>query len=143
MNKLRQKDLPKYREELLDKQGGLCAVCQQPIEKDPVLDHDHETGHCRGVLHRECNAVEGKLINWLRRFKIDQTRFLEGVLAYWDAEHNQNPIHPKHKTEVEKEILRLKRKVKQVKKLETKKKYQDLIRQLQRKAEVGHKAKIT
>ena len=55
---------------LKTKQDGLCAICQKPIDlqvmgnkSDYVVDHCHETGEIRGVLHRSCNAAEGKVVN--------------------------------------------------------------------------------
>ncbi len=40
-------------------QGGKCAICRQPFEGQPCVDHDHETGKARGLLCRECNFVAG------------------------------------------------------------------------------------
>lgn len=49
----------------LKKQGGLCPLCNKEIDiskdREGVIDHDHATGECRGVLHRSCNAAEGKV----------------------------------------------------------------------------------
>lgn len=53
-------------ESLLDSQGGVCAICQLPFvdpnesPKDwdvPSVDHCHETGRVRGILHRRCNLA--------------------------------------------------------------------------------------
>ena len=41
-------------------QLGLCAVCHDPFGKqNPVVDHDHNTGTVRGLLHRKCNLLLG------------------------------------------------------------------------------------
>jgi hypothetical protein len=40
---------------MLIQQSGLCAMCNKPM-KDPVVDHDHETGKVRGLLHHRCNV---------------------------------------------------------------------------------------
>ena len=52
---------------LRTKQGGNCAICKKPIDlrltgvkADMVVDHCHETGLIRGVLHKSCNSSEGK-----------------------------------------------------------------------------------
>jgi hypothetical protein len=49
---------------LLDRQGGVCAICVRPFgpalwtsHEAPVIDHNHETGAIRGVLHRRCNLA--------------------------------------------------------------------------------------
>jgi hypothetical protein len=47
---------------LLEKQGGVCAVCKQ---EDPVkgralaVDHNHKTGKVRGLLCSKCNKGIG------------------------------------------------------------------------------------
>lgn len=57
---------------LVERQGGLCPICLEPlVELDgpavngsgdwnlPSIDHCHDTGRVRGVLHRRCNlAIE-------------------------------------------------------------------------------------
>lgn len=50
--------------ELLQKQGGVCATCGcLPDTKNGYLcvDHDHETGRVRGLLCRRCNVVLGQV----------------------------------------------------------------------------------
>ena len=39
-------------------QNGLCGVCQKPMSFDLdkiVVDHCHEQGHVRDILHNKCN----------------------------------------------------------------------------------------
>ncbi len=61
---------PEVYQELMDHQNGLCAICVKPfVDVDPELgkgssltvDHDHQTGLVRGLLHRNCNAALGLL----------------------------------------------------------------------------------
>jgi hypothetical protein len=41
-------------------QLGLCALCHQPFgDKTPNVDHCHETGKIRGLVHPHCNKVLG------------------------------------------------------------------------------------
>jgi hypothetical protein len=46
--------------ELLDDQGGVCAICKGPQKsgqrKRLYVDHDHGTGKVRGLLCGTCNA---------------------------------------------------------------------------------------
>lgn len=49
-------------------QGGLCAICRRPEEEltlgQPIslaVDHDHKTGHIRGLLCKNCNTSIGKM----------------------------------------------------------------------------------
>lgn len=48
-----------------DKQSGLCAFCGQRLVDDNTthLDHDHATGHKRGLVHSQCNLMLGGLEN--------------------------------------------------------------------------------
>lgn len=50
-------------EAMLRKQNGLCALCHQPETRRQYgrltrlsVDHDHLSGHVRGLLCRACNA---------------------------------------------------------------------------------------
>ena len=44
-------------DELIRRQGGLCAVCREREAKQ--VDHDHETGAVRGIVCLLCNAAMG------------------------------------------------------------------------------------
>ena len=110
---------------LKSKQGGNCAVCGLPIslqvmgnKSDYVVDHCHESGEIRGVLHRSCNAALGKIDNAAGRWGAksmkykDIVPYLRRVVAYYDS-LEANPtglMYPDHKTpEEEAAASRLKR----------------------------------
>ena len=48
--------------EMLDIQGGLCAICTIPMTpgKATHIDHDHETGQVRALLCEHCNRGLGE-----------------------------------------------------------------------------------
>lgn len=53
---------------MLDKQGGVCAVCGRPETstykgtlRSLAVDHDHVTGRVRGLLCAKCNKALGLL----------------------------------------------------------------------------------
>lgn len=46
---------------LLEKQGGVCAICAGPNPKH--LDHDHVTGAIRGILCVNGNHGLGKFLD--------------------------------------------------------------------------------
>lgn len=109
LKKLKAKDVGSTRLLLLEQQGYRCGICggECSIEQ-AVLDHDHKHGHVRAVLHRGCNAVEGKIVNALRRYAIkDPAAFLLGLVKYHEvhAENRTGLIHPVHKTPEEKAAL--------------------------------------
>lgn len=45
-------------ENLLTKQGGVCAICSRA--RPDCVDHSHVTGRVRGVLCRPCNVALGQ-----------------------------------------------------------------------------------
>jgi Recombination endonuclease VII len=47
---------------ILDYQGGVCFICRRAIlpPRKPHTDHDHNTGHVRGILCSQCNRGLGK-----------------------------------------------------------------------------------
>lgn len=44
-------------DELIRRQGGLCAVCR--VREAKQVDHDHKTGAVRGIVCLLCNAAMG------------------------------------------------------------------------------------
>lgn len=55
---------PEDYERMLVAQGGVCAICEQPPNRQRVrldIDHDHQTGEIRGLLCSECNRAIGLL----------------------------------------------------------------------------------
>ncbi len=104
--KLKTTGVKKLRLELLEKQGFKCAICGHDCDEDQaVLDHDHKGGHVRAVLHRTCNAVEGKVVNAMRRYGVkDPYAFLTGLVRYHEqhATNQTGLIHPAHFTPEEK-----------------------------------------
>ena len=133
MKKLKQKELKEYREKKLEAQSGICPICSMPIDSDPVLDHDHVDGYCRDVLHRHCNAIEGKLANWFKSFgqDVDPDTLFEGLKQYRKKDFSDNPLHFKHKTENEKQIRVLKRRLRKAKRDSTKERIKNQIKELQ------------
>ena len=99
------------------KQDGLCPICKKPInlqvmgnKSDYVVDHCHETGLIRAVLHRSCNAAEGKVTNAAGRWGAKGTDYalvipyLRSMVEYLEY-HRDNPsnlIYPDHKTDEQK-----------------------------------------
>lgn len=97
-------------------QGGLCPLCLLPIDlsidREGVIDHDHETGECRGVLHRSCNSCEGKVKNAIGHWgtkKVDMSLivpYLERLVAYY-KQPGLGVIYSQHKTPEEKKLAAL------------------------------------
>jgi len=64
MKYLPRKELKEWRDKNTPK---VCPIFGIEMN-DAVVDHDHETGMVRGVLHRQANAWEGKVFNAWKRF---------------------------------------------------------------------------
>jgi hypothetical protein len=98
--RIKPKDIKPLREQLLIEQGGLCALCQEPIQEgQAVLDHCHKTGQLRSVLHRGCNAYIGALENNQKRNQITPKRLvkiLAGFTAY--AQQLKPILHSTYRT---------------------------------------------
>ena len=48
--------------EMLQLQENLCAMCGLPLEigtRRVVVDHDHDSGAIRGIIHASCNFILG------------------------------------------------------------------------------------
>jgi uncharacterized NAD(P)/FAD-binding protein YdhS len=66
---LTNNDISIIRQQLYDKQNGICFLCSHKI-KNPVLDHNHKTGIVRGCICAGCNRILGKIENNYRRYNI-------------------------------------------------------------------------
>lgn len=112
MKRLVATEVAAYRNAKLREQGMVCLLCQATIGiKDAVLDHDHTTGHCRGVLHRGCNSMLGKIENNRCIAQLSDkdllNTFLSNVGEY--LERSTGVLHNTHKTDEEKRIRRNKK----------------------------------
>lgn len=94
------KDVAKVRDELKEKQQHIDPITKLEIPpKQAVLDHCHKTQFVRAVLHRQSNAVLGKIENmWVRYlswwYSGTLPDFLRGCADYLEKEHPQEYIHP-------------------------------------------------
>jgi hypothetical protein len=111
--KLKATDIKPTRDGMYLAQSGRCKLCSFHIVKgEDVLDHCHETGAVRAVLHRSCNSLLGKIENNYRYYGVrDLAAWAHGVPGY--LQHHQvnrtGLLHPAHKTEDEKRIRRNKK----------------------------------
>ncbi len=69
-------------EQMLIDQNGLCAICEEELEK-PHVDHDHTTGEVRGLLCNTCNRAIGLLK--------DDTDVLLRAVIYLERKIHANP----------------------------------------------------
>jgi len=53
---------------MYDRQAGRC-LCGELLGKKWDIDHDHDTGRIRGLLHRHCNLG---LLAWVERVGLDR-----------------------------------------------------------------------
>lgn len=108
--KLTYAGLKKYREQTLADQGFRCGMTGYPLTPEQaVVDHDHQTGHIRGVIHRGVNALLGKIENNHKRYGVSLPllyAMLEETERYLERDHTGNPIYPSHKSEDEKRLIR-------------------------------------
>ena len=110
VRRIKTTEVRPVREGLYLAQAGRCRLCQDHIVKgEDVLDHDHGTGAIRGVLHRSCNALLGKVENNYRRHGVKNlAAWAHGVTPYLQhhAINRTGLLHPTHKTEDEKRLRR-------------------------------------
>lgn len=125
LQRLTASTMPSVRLMMWKRQGGKCLVCSKPINvtiqgtgSDYALDHCHESGEVRGLLHRSCNSALGKIDHaagcWgAKSMKYeDIIPYLKAVVAYyeWVEKNPTGMMYPSHKTpEQKKEADRLKR----------------------------------
>lgn len=114
--KLARTQMRAFTIKTLREQGGTCPLCLLPIDlsipREGVVDHDHETGECRGILHRSCNAALGKVDkavgSWgCKKHSYDAIiPWLERMLEYYKRP-GLGIIYSQHKTPEEKRVAAL------------------------------------
>ena len=93
-------DVKRVRESLYKEQEGKDALTGLPLDiKQAVTDHNHKTQYVRGVLHRQSNAVLGKIENlWGRYLKFwyngTLSDFLRQAASYLERKDDERYIHP-------------------------------------------------
>ena len=99
-------------DELIKRQAGVCEICNKRFNSrdSAVLDHCHETGLIRGLVHRSCNTGEGKVrvkANWSHK-DVSSTDYLIGLGKYLEKYKNKprELLHPSWKTSLEKSIYK-------------------------------------
>lgn len=113
MRKLARSAMNTWKVRQLREQGGVCLLCRDPIDLsikgEGAIDHDHDSGEIRGVLHRSCNAAEGKVANAAGRWGAKSMdyraikAFLRNLLEYLDRP-GTGLIYHDHKTPEEKRL---------------------------------------
>lgn len=98
---------------LKSKQGGVCLVCKKPVnlqvmgnKSDYVVDHCHESGEIRGILHRSCNSSLGKIDNAAGRWGCKSMKYediipyLRNVVEYYETfgSGGTGLMYPDHKS---------------------------------------------
>ena len=119
--KLKPKDIPTMRAELLAINNGHCALCKEPV-RDPCLDHSHATGLCRDTVCRSCNSALGRIEN-LTRYGVRDAITFARLAADYLEEHLRHPssmVHPAYRTEDERKALAKKRRARKAKLKRTK-----------------------
>lgn len=84
----------KWREENTPKQ---CPIFSCKVN-DAVVDHCHDTGLVRGVLHRQSNAWAGKIENAWKRYATNHTKLtlpqaLRNLALYLET-YKTDIMHP-------------------------------------------------
>lgn len=115
--RLEAKHLPAVKSKLLVAQNGVCPLCKRDMASfqsiNKVVDHDHSTGHIRGVLCRVCNGEEGRVkARAIRCSSGDKYQDWIIALAAYYLMHRENPsqyLHPTHLSEPEKRAAKNKK----------------------------------
>ena len=135
--KLKRNEIAVLRTKLHQEQDRKCALCTKRLKlSDAVLDHDHLSGHCRAVIHADCNVLLGKVENYTsrhgKRMRTENrlSSALKNIWEYMLKDWTHNPLHPSHLTETDKLARKYRRLVRQSKKPETKEKWRKKLREL-------------
>ena len=70
-------------QEMTEKQGNLCAICNNPMDV-PNVDHHHDTETVRGLLCRKCNIAIG-LFKECTKTMLNAVRYL----LFWETRYKE------------------------------------------------------
>lgn len=119
-----QQKIQQIKEKYLEAQTWKCPLCDLDLHTvltcNICLDHNHTTGRVRGVLCRNCNAMEGKISGAIRRARrnLDTYGFINRLIRYWERDIlSVAEIHPAFKTPEQKKALYKKRRKRKCKKI--------------------------
>lgn len=110
MRRITKAEIPAITKELMKAQKNMCPICGQSLliveAKNRVLDHCHDKGYVRAVLHRGCNGMEGKIKNLMKTWgrsgasELTMIQGLENLAAFWRQHLTAQTeyIHPSHLT---------------------------------------------
>ena len=112
MIQLKPKDIKPLRLKWYNEQNGICPILKNhyPVDKFCV-DHQHKLvnelpssdgkGLCRGAIHFQANALEGKIVNAFKRLglpkHIDLIDYLRNLADYLESnkiQQGEKFIHP-------------------------------------------------
>lgn len=93
-------EVREVRRALLEQQERKDLLTGLPLKwEDSVTDHNHKTHYVRGVIHRQSNAVLGKIENlWTRYLKYwyngTLSEFLRKAADYLERPDDTRYVHP-------------------------------------------------
>lgn len=104
------KDIANFRKVLSEEQGGLDPILCEPLRK-PCLDHDHMTGHCRGVLSQCVNTFEGYVLKYWMKYCNEYTdcslsEALRRMADYLEKDYSDLPLHKNYRDDMTKFLRR-------------------------------------
>jgi hypothetical protein len=112
VNRLKPNQIASHRQELVERQGNLCPLCQTEFRPGDIihLDHCHRTGYVRAALHGTCNLGLGK-VERAARMTRNPENFTRNLAAYIETHqlHPSGVFHPSHLTADERRERRQKR----------------------------------
>lgn len=94
------KEVAETRKKLYEEQGCIDKLTGLPLEyKDSVTDHDHKTQYVRGIIHRQVNAVVGKVENMYIRYikwwcTMPLPDLLRKIADYLELPQDKRYVHP-------------------------------------------------
>lgn len=92
-------EVKKFKEQQIAIQRGIDPILGTAFPKGTICqDHSHESQHCRGALHLQTNAWEGKVINaYIRCLKwltdVPLPDLLRNLASYLEKDYSGNPYH--------------------------------------------------